>query len=197
MGSGVGKATSCRIYGSMDVNRVQGDFHITAAGHGYYHSGQHVDHSSFNFSHVVNELSFGDYYPKLINPLDGVVSTTNERFQKFQYFLSVVPTTWVSYTSGKSVATNQYAVTESSRAVGEFKIPGVFFKYDIEPLSVVVEERRVGVVRFLVRVVNVVGGVMVSGNWIFKMGGVVGEVWRRRAGRGGGVREGLIEKRRL
>ncbi len=26
---------SCRIFGSLDLNKVQGDFHITARGHGY------------------------------------------------------------------------------------------------------------------------------------------------------------------
>lgn len=189
------RATSCRIYGSMDVNKVQGDFHITAAGHGYYHSGAHIDHSLFNFSHVVNELSFGDYYPSLINPLDGVVSTTTERFQKFQYFLSVVPTKWISHTSGRSVETNQYSVTENSRTVGEFKVPGIFFKFDIEPLSVVVEERRVGMTKFLVRCVNIVGGVMVSGNWIFKIWGMVGEGWRKRRARVG--HEGIINEKRI
>ena len=37
---------SCRIYGSMDLNKVQGDFHITARGHGYMGAGEHLDHSS-------------------------------------------------------------------------------------------------------------------------------------------------------
>lgn len=36
---------SCRIYGSLEVNRVQGDFRITAAGHGYFHEGAHIDHN--------------------------------------------------------------------------------------------------------------------------------------------------------
>jgi len=36
---------SCRIYGSMHGNKVQGDFHITARGHGYMELGQHLDHS--------------------------------------------------------------------------------------------------------------------------------------------------------
>ena len=35
---------SCRIYGSMDSNKVQGDFHITARGHGYMEFGEHLDH---------------------------------------------------------------------------------------------------------------------------------------------------------
>ena len=66
------------MYGSMQVNRVQADFHITAKGHGYFAPGEHVEHQRFNFSHVVNELSFGEYYPKLENPLDGVVATVAE-----------------------------------------------------------------------------------------------------------------------
>jgi hypothetical protein len=36
---------SCRIYGSLDLNKVQGDFHITARGHGYVDFGTHLDHS--------------------------------------------------------------------------------------------------------------------------------------------------------
>lgn len=36
---------ACRVYGSMHGNKVQGDFHITARGHGYMEFGQHLDHS--------------------------------------------------------------------------------------------------------------------------------------------------------
>lgn len=38
-------ADSCRVYGSMEGNKVQGDFHITARGHGYMEFGQHLDHT--------------------------------------------------------------------------------------------------------------------------------------------------------
>lgn len=39
---------SCRIFGSLLLNKVQGDFHITARGHGYHEAfgTQHLDHSS-------------------------------------------------------------------------------------------------------------------------------------------------------
>ena len=39
-------ADSCRIYGSLEGNKVQGDFHITARGHGYSELAPHLDHSS-------------------------------------------------------------------------------------------------------------------------------------------------------
>ena len=40
------EADSCRIYGTIHTNKVQGDFHITARGHGYMEFGQHLDHGS-------------------------------------------------------------------------------------------------------------------------------------------------------
>ncbi|KAK4966983.1 hypothetical protein LTR28_003170 [Elasticomyces elasticus] len=36
---------ACRVFGSLEGNKVQGDFHITARGHGYMEFGQHLDHS--------------------------------------------------------------------------------------------------------------------------------------------------------
>jgi len=41
-----GPPDSCRIYGSLELNKVQGDFHITARGHGYMEGGNHLDHES-------------------------------------------------------------------------------------------------------------------------------------------------------
>lgn len=41
-----GQGDSCRIYGSLDLNKVQGDFHITARGHGYREmGGHHLEHN--------------------------------------------------------------------------------------------------------------------------------------------------------
>ena len=39
-----GATDSCRIFGSLDGNKVQGDFHITARGHGYMEFGEHLEH---------------------------------------------------------------------------------------------------------------------------------------------------------
>lgn len=43
---------ACRIYGSLDGNKVQGSFHITARGHGYLEDGGHLDHSGMFLSFV-------------------------------------------------------------------------------------------------------------------------------------------------
>lgn len=43
-----GTSDSCRIYGSVDGNKVMGDFHITARGHGYMEMGEHLGHDSID-----------------------------------------------------------------------------------------------------------------------------------------------------
>ncbi|KAI9803053.1 MAG: hypothetical protein M1826_005031 [Phylliscum demangeonii] len=167
-------AGACRIFGSIELNRVQGDFHITARGHGYMEFGQHLDHGAFNFSHIVNELSFGPRYPSLHNPLDATVATTAAHFYKFQYFLSIVPTVYRADRRGRRrplrIATNQYAVTEQSRLVGERSaIPGVFFKFDVEPIVLLIRLRRLAVLPLLLRLVNVLAGVLVAGGWCLQL----------------------------
>jgi hypothetical protein len=191
-----GNADSCRIYGSLDLNKVQGDFHITARGHGYMGHGEHLDHSKFNFSHIVSELSYGPFYPSLVNPLDGTVNTAETNFHKFQYYLSVVPT--VYSVNSKSILTNQYAVTEQSKAVDERWIPGIFVKYDIEPILLTVHESRDGIISLLVKIINIISGVLVAGHWGFTLSDWIHEViGRRRRSNGGtgflGTKEGYDE----
>ncbi|KAI0546020.1 endoplasmic reticulum-golgi intermediate compartment protein 2 [Xylaria curta] len=187
------RADSCRIYGSLDLNRVQGDFHITARGHGYQEMfAEHLDHNAFNFSHVISELSFGPYYPSLVNPLDRTINIAEAHFHKFQYFMSVVPTIYTvagGSARTKTIFTNQYAVTEQSKQVGERMVPGLFFKYDIEPILLSVEERRDGILVFLVKVVNVLSGVLVAGHWGFTLTEWLREAVgrRRKSGRSEGV----------
>ncbi|KAI1162815.1 DUF1692-domain-containing protein [Nemania serpens] len=190
------KADSCRIYGSLDLNRVQGDFHITARGHGYAEMfSEHLDHNAFNFSHVVSELSFGPYYPSLVNPLDRTINVATAHFHKFQYFMSVVPTVYTvaggGALSAKTIFTNQYAVTEQSKEVGERMVPGLFFKYDIEPILLAVEERRDGLLTLFVKIINILSGVLVAGHWAFTLSEWLREAVGRR-GRSSGRSEGVI-----
>jgi hypothetical protein len=38
---------ACRIYGTLEIHKCHGDFHITARGHGYNAFGMsHLDHDS-------------------------------------------------------------------------------------------------------------------------------------------------------
>ncbi|KAK4251713.1 endoplasmic reticulum vesicle transporter-domain-containing protein [Corynascus novoguineensis] len=190
---------SCRIYGSLELNKVQGDFHITARGHGYAEMGQHLDHKAFNFSHIISELSFGPFLPSLVNPLDRTVNTAPTHFHKFQYFLSVVPTAYSVGHPGdrgsRSILTNQYAVTEQTNAVADNMVPGIFVKYDIEPILLNIVETRDGFFVFLIKVVNVISGVLVAGHWGFRLTDWAREVLGRR--RRARHSEGMLGKAHL
>lgn len=177
---------------------------------------------AFNFSHHINELSFGPFYPSLTNPLDNTLATTGSNFYKFQYYLSVVPTIYTtdakslrritktqqgeSPSSGsdgleshphrhskKTVFTNQYAVTEQSHPVPENNVPGVFVKYDIEPILLTIAEEWSSVPSLFIRLVNVISGVLVAGGWCFQISEWGKEVYgRRRQRRGTGFDGGML-----
>jgi hypothetical protein len=75
-------------------------------------------------------------------------------------------------------------VNEHSRAIPENTVPGIFFKYDIEPILLVVNEQRGGFLALLVRLVNVVSGILVTGTWLLQFSDWVLDNWGGSAGRG-------------
>ena len=80
-----------------------------------------------------------------------------------------------------TVFTNQYAAQSQSHDVTENTIPGIFFKYDIEPILLVVAETRPGIMGLMIRLVNVVSGILVGGGWIYQIWEWGTEnVWGRR-----------------
>lgn len=130
--------------------------------------------------------------PSLVNPLDQTVNAAPGNFHKFQYYMSVVPTVYSvgePLKSGSySIFTNQYAVTEQSKEINERMIPGIFFKYDIEPILLNIVESRDSFFLFLIKIINVVSGALVAGHWCFTLGEWVKEVrGRRRRGMSNGM----------
>lgn len=161
----------CNIYGHLEVNKVAGNFHF-APGKSFQQSGVHVhdllafQKDSFNISHKINRLTFGEYFPGVVNPLDGVHWTQVTQHGMYQYFIKVVPTVYTDI-SGHTIQTNQFSVTEHFRNA-EFgrpqALPGVFFFYDLSPIKVTFTEQHVPFLHFLTNVCAIVGGVFtVSG----------------------------------
>lgn len=90
--------------------------------------------------------------------------------------------------SKHAIKTNQYAVTSQSHSVGENYVPGIFVKFDIEPITLTIAEEWGGFFALLVRLVNVVSGVMVAGGWMWQMYDWGMETWgRRQRNRGGSM----------
>lgn len=67
---------ACRVHGKLTLNKVAGNFHITAGKSIHFPSG-HIHLSAIfeehkqNFSHRINRFSFGDSTAGIIHPLEG------------------------------------------------------------------------------------------------------------------------------
>lgn len=53
--------------------------------------------------------------------------------------------------------------------MAENMVPGVFVKYDIEPILLTIAEEWASVPALFIRLVNVVSGVLVAGGWCFQL----------------------------
>jgi len=84
----------------------------------------------------------------------------------------------------KSIFTNQYAATSQSREVSHQVIPGIFFKYDIEPILLIVSAQRASFWGLVVRLVNVISGIVVGGGWMFQLTEWSSEVLKKGRRRG-------------
>jgi hypothetical protein len=161
----------CNIYGFLEVNKVAGNFHF-APGKSFHQSGVHVhdllafQKDSFNISHKINRLTYGDYFPGVVNPLDKVEWSQDTPNAMYQYFIKVVPTVYTDI-RGHTIQSNQFSVTEhvkSSEAGQLQSLPGVFFFYDLSPIKVTFTEEHISFLHFLTNVCAIVGGVFtVSG----------------------------------
>jgi len=188
-------APACHIYGTIPVNKVQGDFHITAKGYGY-RDRSHVDLESLNFSHIISEFSFGEFYPYIHNPLDATVQLTQENLQSYQYYLSVVPTIYKKL--GVEVDTNQYSTSllKKTYSFENKGVPGIFFKYDFEPISLIVEDKRIAFTSFILRLATIYGGIIVFAKYLYKLFDkvIILIFGKRFASRGEEKKSGLLDE---
>ncbi|XP_029991684.1 endoplasmic reticulum-Golgi intermediate compartment protein 2-like [Sphaeramia orbicularis] len=175
--------SACRIHGHLYVNKVAGNFHITVGKsiphpRGHAHLAALVSHDSYNFSHRIDHLSFGEKIPGVISTLDGTEKVSTDANHMFQYFITIVPTKLNTYKL--SAETHQYSVTEQERvinhAAGSHGVSGIFMKYDINSLMVKVTEQHMPLWQFLVRLCGIIGGIFSTTGMLHGMIGFLVDV---------------------
>ncbi|ELU08142.1 hypothetical protein CAPTEDRAFT_19918 [Capitella teleta] len=174
----------CRFYGTLDVNKVAGNFHITAGKSvplnigGHAHMAMMVKESDYNFTHRIEHFSFGDKVSGRINPLDGEEKNTNDNYHMYQYFIQVVPTH--VKTLFTDINTYQFSVTEQNRTIshgkGSHGIPGIFVKYDLAPMMVKVIESHKPFSQLLIRLCGIIGGLFATSGMLHGMAGFLVDV---------------------
>ncbi|XP_043823161.1 endoplasmic reticulum-Golgi intermediate compartment protein 2 isoform X2 [Dromiciops gliroides] len=145
---------------------------------GHAHLAALVSHDSYNFSHRIDHLSFGELVPGIINPLDGTEKIAIDHNQMFQYFITVVPTKLNTYKI--SADTHQFSVTERERAInhaaGSHGVSGIFMKYDLSSLMVTVTEEHMPFWQFLVRLCGIIGGIFSTTGMLHGIGKFIVEI---------------------
>lgn len=171
------KGEGCHLWGELHINKVAGNFHF-APGRSYQQGNMHIHDLSpfagqnFDFTHTIHKLAFGQEYPGMKNPLDGVVVrqqvAQEDNSGLYQYFLKVVPTSYVDQHNA-TILTNQFSVTEhfretASPTAGGGQLPGLFLFYDLSPIKVRFQESRMSFLSFVTSLCAIIGGIFtVSG----------------------------------
>ncbi|KAI1707887.1 endoplasmic reticulum vesicle transporter domain-containing protein [Ditylenchus destructor] len=162
------KGQGCRVYGKVDVGKVGGNFHVapgnpSTSHHSHFHDFHTLSPGTFSTSHTINHLSFGQPYPGKKFPLDGKSFESTKGGIMHQYYLKVVPTTYVYDVTGngKEELSHQFSITRTEKDImaGASGIPGIFVQYEFSPLMVRYEERKRSLSHFLVGLCAIIGGV--------------------------------------
>lgn len=79
---------ACRIHGSLILNKVSGNFHITAGKslnlpRGHIHISAFMSDRDYNFSHRINRFNFGDSSPGIVHSLEGDEMITSDSMYYF------------------------------------------------------------------------------------------------------------------
>lgn len=162
----------CQLYGTIELNKPSGHFHIVP-----HNSIRSLKSSrqggvinlmdllsftfdQFNISHTVNSLSFGHPYPGITSPLDGESRRIKDTHGMYQYYVKIVPTTYERI-DGTEIESNQYSVTEHLRHLSPGSgrgMPGVYFYYQVSPISANIVETRKPFLQFLTSTCAIIGG---------------------------------------
>ena len=159
-----GPGEGCMVRGVVLVNRVPGNFHLSA--HSKSHSFQG---HKLNMSHHVESMSFGRALsptqlrllpPEVEDGYNGLSRTDHYAIGQnatLEHYLKVVHTSY-QVSSSRVLDTYQYTVNNNVYQDGE-SLPSAVFAYDISPMLVEVREERQAFSAFLTQICAIIGGV--------------------------------------
>jgi len=152
---------ACRIHGTLELNKVLGIFHVIS-GKAINFMGQHAHSLQLNqprfanFSHRIDNFSFGENTHLVHNALNYDLRISGEDSKRYAYFISVV-----AVEIGDKNA-YQYSVTETESSSGDKVQSGIYFKYDISPIKVKVTSKEKAYIELLIPLIGLIGGIFAT-----------------------------------
>ena len=86
---------ACRVYGSLTLNKVSGNFHVSPGKsvplvRGHAHLSAFNQPDDYNFTHRIDRFSFGSPHGGIIQPLEGEEKITDKRnFYRYFYLFII------------------------------------------------------------------------------------------------------------
>ena len=77
--------------------------------------------------------------------------------KSYEYYIKVVPTQ-LQKLNGKIYDSYQF-VANSNEVVGRYRLPAIYFRYDMSPITTRFVEKRPPLYHFLVQICAIIGGV--------------------------------------
>jgi len=166
------KGEGCNVHGLIRVARVAGNINIVPGkfilqNSRFFHDSQLLgsNENVFDISHTINKIAFGEEYPGMKNPLNGLTRkwTNSKTSAMYEYLVKVVPTTYKA-SNGEVIKTNQYSATEYVIEVNpddtyKMGIAGFFLIYDLSPILVSFKEENIDFLSFFTNLLAILGGV--------------------------------------
>jgi len=157
----------CRLYGTFYVNKVPGNFHISSHAYGPIIQRLYTEGlMSFDLTHKINHISFGDdsdlkqikttFGVGVLNPLDNVEKNDHEVKKTYEYYLKVVPTT---YEDMNKNTFHVHQFTSNGNEVVTNMVPAVYFRFDLSPITVRYWQYKQNIFHFLIQICAIIGGI--------------------------------------
>lgn len=163
--------SSCRIHGSLKIRKCSG--FISISSQKIYISslfgGIFLSDPSLNYSHKVNRFSFGPRVKDsrhINNGMEKNQEVVVKELRSFSYFVSIVPTRYRSLLT--DTTTYQHSVSQFVKNVeNSIGKPGIFVRYEFDPMSLDICITRADVRILLVRFLGIVGGIFTLSRVIY------------------------------
>lgn len=161
----------CNVAGFVTVNKVPGNFHISA--HGLGDRVQQYLKGRMNVVHTIHSLWLGDVeatgnheYEGEVHPLNNHEELALDKVYHYEYHLQVVPTLYER--RWKSERGYQMTVSANKQEITPGHMPAAFFRYALSPITVRFGTEQRSFLHFITYLCAIVGGVFTVAGMIAK-----------------------------
>lgn len=173
----------CLLRGTLQVNRVPGNFHVVARSDAH-----NFDQKSTNTSHMVHHLSFGaeisdDLWRRVpedvrdnINPLDDFVFINHRDHMSHEHYIKVVSTRYQTGSLRQKEILGYQMSTSNHQYKADPNVPEARFSYDLSPTAVVISQAGRRWYEFITSLCAIIGGTFTT---FSLMDGVLSTLQRR------------------